>query len=76
MLNFSHSSINFPIIFFFSKEDAFQSRIQNPLNIIFVKIVNGFQLLTIFEKKLHLRCLTAFWIRLCILKGILKRLAS
>ena len=31
----------------------------------FVKIVNDFQPLTIFTKKLHLRCLTEFWISLC-----------
>ena len=31
----------------------------------FAKIVNGFQLLTIFAKKLYLTCLTGFWIRFC-----------
>ena len=29
---------------------------------LFVRIVNGFQSLTIFLKRLHLRCSTGFWI--------------
>ena len=30
------------------------------------KTVNGFKLLTIFRKRLHLRSLTGFWIHLCV----------
>ena len=33
---------------------------------LFVKIVNGFQLLLIFVKGFHIRCLTGFWIRVWI----------
>ena len=32
----------------------------NIYNVVFAKIVNGLQLLTICEKKLHYRCLTGF----------------
>ena len=56
--NFSHSLINFPVI-------LFQERVHSR--------VNGFQVLTIFEKKIHLRCLAEFWIRLSILKGIFQK---
>ena len=33
---------------------------------LFMRLVNGFHPLTIFTKKLHLRCLAGFWIRLWI----------
>ena len=36
----------------------------------FVKIVNGWKLLNIFAKKIHLRCLIGFWIRLDIVRGL------
>ena len=36
----------------------------------FVKIVNGWKLLSIFAKKIHLRCLIGFWIRLDIVRGL------
>ena len=45
----------------------------------FVKIVNGFKLLIIFTKKLHLRCLTRSWIRLyrsSHLRGVLENRCS
>ena len=39
---------------------------------LFAKIVNGWKPLIIFAKKLHLRCLTGFWIRLWyLLRNIL-----
>ena len=37
------------------------------------KTVNGFKLLTIFGNRLHFRCLTGFWINLCVsceLRGV------
>ena len=46
------------------KNNCSQRLIQNPVGhlrwSLFAKIVNGFQLLTIFAKKLHCRCSTGF----------------
>ena len=55
-----------------------QRRIQNPLKIskieTFSKIVNNWKLYYFWKKlhqKLHLRCLTGFWMRLCRLPSML-----
>ena len=39
---------------------------QNTVMKLFSKIVNGIKPLTVFARKLHLRCLTVFLTRLCI----------
>ena len=45
----------------FSKNRFFVSKD----GVFFMNIINGLKLLTIFTKKLHLRCFTRFCVRLC-----------
>ena len=42
-----------------------RKRLRNIKHDIFGNIVNSFQPLTIFRKKLYLRCLKGFWIHVC-----------
>ena len=58
------------MVMFFVIGSFLERHNQNPFKhldgVFYKKIVNGFKLLTAFHKRLHLRCLTGFWIHLCV----------